>query len=550
MPNSVSISLTKKQENLLIVLSAAFSGLAQPGNGIGLLSLVSYTPFFLVLWLSHDKSLKYVAWIAYKFAFTFSLVALYWISFSDPTGFIGTQVTIGLRFSLMAIVFSLLRRFSKSVFLFVPLMVLHEFAYTLTDLDFPWYMAGYSLTDYMFIMQISEYTGIYGVSFFIYLTNALILHGFLTHRLWLKITMQRLAVVCSLFILFNTWIYFSVHTSDAKAVKVGVVQPNIDPFLKWGRENRNLSIDRLFKGTYKSILAEADHIVWPETAVPFRLRSSAYMLDQLQRIADENDVNLTVGSIDSRQQNRRDEHYNSVFHFLHTDSVFQIYDKRRLVPVIEKRIFEGVFDFINNLPGMAGFELGQKNLVLRSQNKVRPTQFSHWGGRWETDSLSLIKTDEIRFATTVCIESNYPELYREFNQNERVQLFNLITNDGWFYPHYDWFKSFAKEWNFSPYLKGKGPIQHQAIAQVRAIETRTSIVRSANTGISSVIDPFGFVIEKTDQYEEDYLVVDAPILNVKQATFYQRFGDVFVTICAAFIILLCASRKLSSVQID
>lgn len=132
-----------------------------------------------------------------------------------------------------------------------------------------------------------------------------------------------------------------------------------------------------------------------------------------------------------------------------------------------------------------------------------------------------------------------------------IQLeFSNKGHDGWFYPHYDWFKSFAKEWNFSPYLKGKGPIQHQAIAQVRAIETRTSIVRSANTGISSVIDPFGFVIEKTDQYEEDYLVVDAPILNVKQATFYQRFGDVFVTICAAFIILLCASRKLSSVQID
>ena len=175
------------------------------------------------------------------------------------------------------------------------------------------------------------------------------------------------------------------------------------------------------------------------------------------------------------------------------------------------------------------------------------TNYERSTGIWQTDTLKR-NVDSLYFATTVCIESNYPKLYRTFNEEKRVQLFSIITNDGWFYPHYKWFKDIADNWGFSPYLKGKGPIQHQRIAQVRAIETRTSIVRAANTGISSLIDPFGNILDILDQYEEGYIVAFAPILNTKFPSFYQENGDLFLLLCVVSMLFLIALRKFKSVQ--
>lgn len=538
----LSSELSDKYEHRLILLAAVLSGIAQPGNSLGVLSLISYVPFFYVLVFSQQKTVKHFAWIGYKFGFFFSLVALYWISFSDVGGFIGTQVTIALRFSILAIVALLFQRFKIPFFALIPFFIVHEFAYTIPDLDFPWYMAGYALTDIPILLQVTEYTGIYGISFFVYLCNYFIFVAVATKMPPSGKRLLPFGVCVAVFVAINLTIYALVDTSNGRSVKVGVVQPNIDPFLKWDNKFRSLSIDRLFAGTYKNILGGADHIVWPETAMPYRLRRSPQMINTLQTLAADQDVNIVVGAIDSRRVAGKRKSFNSVFHFLHTEEKYQIYDKRRLVPVIEKRIFEGVFDFINNLPGMAGFELGEKNLVLNSHNKFYNTEFDGISGTWKTDTLRAPKIEKLNFATTVCIESNYPELYREFNTEKPVDLFNVITNDGWFYPHYAWFKSFANWAGFSPYLKGKAAVQHQRIAQVRAVETRTSIVRAANTGVSSVIDPFGFVISWLDQYEEGNIVAYAPILE-KEPTFYQKNGDWFLTLCGALVLICGISSR-------
>jgi apolipoprotein N-acyltransferase len=81
---------------------------------------------------------------------------------------------------------------------------------------------------------------------------------------------------------------------------------------------------------------------------------------------------------------------------------------------------------------------------------------------------------------------------------------------------------------------------------MRAIEEGRYLVRSANTGISGIVDPYGRVLEKTDIFQSAVLVGEARFLRT--STFYARHGDVLpyasVVVTAALIVLSRRSRKM------
>ena len=74
------------------------------------------------------------------------------------------------------------------------------------------------------------------------------------------------------------------------------------------------------------------------------------------------------------------------------------------------------------------------------------------------------------------------------------------------------------------------PYQHFIMAAFRAIETRRSLVRAANTGISGFIDPVGRVLAKTGLFEETALTHKIPVIRDYQ-TFYTRHGDLLIWVC-------------------
>jgi apolipoprotein N-acyltransferase len=125
-------------------------------------------------------------------------------------------------------------------------------------------------------------------------------------------------------------------------------------------------------------------------------------------------------------------------------------------------------------------------------------------------------------STAICYEIVYPELVRQFVLNGS-ELLTTITNDAWFGPT-------------------SAPYQHFEQASMRAIEEGRYLVRSANTGISGMVDPYGRVLAKTNIYEQT--VVSGTARFLQTSTFYARHGDVIayagVVITAA---LLVGSRK-------
>jgi apolipoprotein N-acyltransferase len=108
-------------------------------------------------------------------------------------------------------------------------------------------------------------------------------------------------------------------------------------------------------------------------------------------------------------------------------------------------------------------------------------------------------------STAICYEIVYPDLVRTFASGGS-ELLSTITNDAWF-------------------GRTSAPYQHFAQASMRAIENGRYLVRSANTGISGIVDPYGRVLAQTAIYQQAVVVGEARF--VRERTVYSFIGDVF-----------------------
>jgi apolipoprotein N-acyltransferase len=127
-------------------------------------------------------------------------------------------------------------------------------------------------------------------------------------------------------------------------------------------------------------------------------------------------------------------------------------------------------------------------------------------------------------APAICYESIYGEFMAEFIRNGAHYIF-IITNDGW--------------WGNTP-----GHRQHLHYAVLRAIETRRSIARSANTGISAFIDQKGMIYQSTNYWEP--AVIRQKLAKNEEITFYVRYGDYLARTSlwlSVFIILAAFVKK-------
>ena len=114
------------------------------------------------------------------------------------------------------------------------------------------------------------------------------------------------------------------------------------------------------------------------------------------------------------------------------------------------------------------------------------------------------KDKTVGIAPVVCYESVFGEYVTDYMNNGANIIF-IITNDGW--------------WRDTPGYK-----QHLAYARLRAIETRKQIARSANTGVSCVVDELGDLHAEQAWWKEGYIMANLDPNG--KLTFYVKYGDV------------------------
>ena len=137
----------------------------------------------------------------------------------------------------------------------------------------------------------------------------------------------------------------------------------------------------------------------------------------------------------------------------------------------------------------------------------------HWlaGGFEPGPRNVVIEVADAKVGVLVCYEQLFPDLARGL-RNAGAELQVVITNDAWFGRSL-----------FQPY--------HANALRLRAIESRTSFVRVANTGISGFVDTHGRYHRRTDLFEEAVEVWDVPLTD--RRTIYDRLGDVVAWLAIA-----------------
>ncbi len=382
-----------------------------------------------------------------------------------------------------------------------------EFIRTYIFTGFPWVLLGYSQYRFLQIIQISDATSVYGVSFLIVMVNEAV-------AAVIMMIMERRHVRASL---KDAWPVFLAGTlciivlfygyqrlgedigKGGKRLKVALLQGNIEQDKKWDERYRLETIEIYKRLTRDAANSGAGIIIWPESATPFFfLREEAYKED-LKRLVLENNIYILFGSPDIRERNNKIELLNSAFLLSPEGTLVSRYDKIHLVPFGEYVPLSKILFFIDKMvAGIGDFVPGDKYTVMEAG-----------GGK---------------LGVVICYEVIFSDLVRRFVSNG-AEFMTTITNDAWF-------------------GASSAPYQHFAMVVFRSVENRVPFIRAANTGISGSIDAHGRIRKSTDIFIEDK-VIDEIVLR-DRTTIYTRYGDIFAYLCVIISTLLIGGKIYAS----
>jgi apolipoprotein N-acyltransferase len=364
----------------------------------------------------------------------------------------------------------------------------------------PWALLGYSQVGVQRIVQIADLAGVYGVSFLVASVN-----GALAACAWPGARGRRAGVELGLAALLVAFAlgYGAVRLGEeipaGAPVRVAVVQGNVDLGHQWREEFYGANLDVYLRLT-RPVLAQKpdqkpDLVVWPESAVSFFLAHEPVYQRMIGSVLTPG-TELVLGGPHHDGPRTQPFFRNSGFVLAPGGEVTDRYDKLVLLPFAEY------------------FPLHSIELLRRRFERVRV--FTPGA------EPRLLRTAHGRVGALICFEAIYPEYVRTLVRAGAAWLINL-SNEAW-----------LGNTDF--------PLQYLNMASLRAVENRRYMIRSATSGVSAIIDPYGRVVTRGPLFEEAVLL-DA-VRPIEMITVYARVGDVFAGLCTmvALAMLLATVR--------
>jgi apolipoprotein N-acyltransferase len=358
-------------------------------------------------------------------------------------------------------------------------------------LGFPWLLAAHPFASWPTALQLAELGGAHALGFVVTGVAAGVGLALRRASAW---PLAAPALLAAATLGFGAWRLAQPDVLAGETARVGVVQASVpqDERFQPGSAVRNVA--RHVEASRKLAAgAGLDLLVWSETAVDVDLDRAPLVRVTIERLAGELGVPIVTGA----PRTAGGRHTNSVVLFTPDGGLAESYDKQRLVPYSE-------YD-----PSAGGFLAPLLGPVTAGRPYVP-------GAR-----ATVFRAGPLPFAAPVCFEITYPDLVRRFRANGAALLVNL-SNDAWFGPV-------------------GYPEMHLAHAVFRAIESRSWVVRGANTGISAAIDPFGRVREALPAFTEGGFVVD--VAPAGAPPFYARHGDAPVLLALVLALGLAVARR-------
>ncbi|MCX7832592.1 MAG: apolipoprotein N-acyltransferase [Ignavibacteria bacterium] len=554
----ISQKFTKNflRELILLIVTGFCLGFSFPPFNISFLLIIGYA--LLIHIIQNTENYKKLFLRAGFVFFVFDLIALSWISLAgvrtdaDKFLILGGFFTIVLHcitllipvyaFYFISNQFNKIKHKNISLLFFPIIFTAYEFLMSITEVSFPWLISGNAFSNSLEKIQYADITGVYGVSLWALTLSALFYYIFLSLKKTIKslqcsnsenkkhfapsiitaIIFTFLLVVPNLYTILSAKRYLYSKNELTDTLKIGVIQPNIDPWEKWGMRHNELM--KKYSDLILSLYNQDKNIqlvVLPETAVTFYILHPAYRKEYsvIKNISDSLKLPILLGfpdfyiykdssnnfpskkpRIDSKESADKTYYYDVFNSAVLIDTTsntdfLQRYNKIKLVIGSERMPYQEKLTFLKDIirwgVGLSSYQTGQDTTVFNVYNKFR-------------------------FNVAICYESIYPEFFSKF-VNKGAQFSIVITNDGW--------------WG-----KLQGTYQHNQFAIFRAIENRRWIVRCANTGISGTIDPYGNYYHKTSINQEALFIANIGLREEK--TFYTLYGDWLPRICCYLTVII------------
>ena len=356
-------------------------------------------------------------------------------------------------------------------------------------LGMPWLLAAQTVTRWPIALQVADFGGQYAVSFALLAISGGI--GIAVRRRSAVALLAPL-VIAALWLGYGAMRLATLTPGDAARLRVGIVQASVpqgERFQDPASAARNLA---RHEAATRELAARdpLDLVIWSETAVDIDIDQSPSIRARLDRLATEIGVPILTGA----PRTRGGRHFNAVVLVAPGRGVAESYDKQRLVPFSE-------YD-----PELGSVLTPLIGPVVAGEPYVAGTE------------ATVFRSVAIPLATPICFEITDPALVRRFRAAGAELLVNL-SNDAWF-------------------GRVGYPEMHFDHAIFRAIETRTPVVRGANTGISGVIDAAGRVGVEIPAFEEGAVRVE--VAAAGPPPLYARTGDAPLVVALLAIVALTA----------
>jgi len=460
--------------------------------------------FCLIYTFSQLESLKLKLISLTLFNFTYNTVGFYWIT--------STLQEFGELPFLVAFLLSLLFTFVITPQLYIFLCIEHfslkkretlslannvlvmSLAYTLCEFFIPQQFPVMLGHPWVVLGEYLGFANIAGIPIYTFI-SALFIYQVINYIKSKTINFYQIGTII-LFIILNPLINMTEKVGETKNLELRLVQANISSFLKVDAESGSFASVGQVISRYKSLsLKESekklDLIIWPETAYPYSIERDQNEIAKTEiptifkDIAFKHGSNLFIGGYDHRYD--RDDYYHSEYNtnfFINPNGLLEnVYHKHILIP----------FGETLPLPDSINEKLA---------SSLRNISFFARGDEFAVFKLS----SGLRFINTICYEVLKPSFVRDYlnSIDERPHALINLTNDSW-------------------YGNTSEPEQHLFLTLWRSLEYDLPIIRSTNTGISTIVNIHGQELRRLGIGKTGNLDYSLS-LSLYKETIYQKLG--------------------------
>ena len=356
-----------------------------------------------------------------------------------------------------------------SVLFISSIFVISEFSRYFFLNGVPWLIPGNIFLDTI-SQNIYPIFGVTAASFFIYFICAL----------FIVYSNKKISYI-SAAILIISLLPFSPADEIKDGIKVSIVQPASDPFLKY-EDNYYLKIEDNLNKLIDTVSKDSELVVLPEAELPYS-QNSIRFIDFLKNTEISEKIILGVWKYDDAKL------YNAIYSPRYNEA----YKKIHLVP------FGEYIPFIEGLRGIINFfDLPMSNVSHGSQLQ---------------ENIRIL--DNIPISSPICFDIAFPNTVRKMNKSSLLMI--NVSNDTWF-------------------GNSIGPYHHLSIARVRSIENNRYTIRATNDGISAIISNKGTIVTLLEKGKSG--ILEGNVKLIKNSTFYSRNGHLFFIILSFIIVLI------------